>query len=262
MRPIAIIAQHLSDPPPNGLARSLCDAGFDVWVVPNLYHAGEDSWLWSELKKLEGPMAFVMPLHPRPIEALLRRHGVWNAESLAIDSRQVDSEVAAELCSRLKPPPGQGPMRSFDEIITERWYPLVDESRCTHCGSCFQFCLFGVYVIDAEKKVRIANPDKCKAGCPACSRICPQGALMFPLYEKDPAIAGAPGQFPKPDAAARKMYYSRTGQACPKCGRAGKPATKPGARACEECGRPIDSAESDALDALIDGLERIEERRS
>ena len=86
---------------------------------------------------------------------------------------------------------------------------------------------------------------------------------MFPLYDKDPAIAGAPGQFPKPDAAARKMYYARTGLQCPRCGQTGKPPSKTGAAVCEECGRPVvvKGGEPDALDALIDGLERMQERR-
>src|SRR5262249_33966256 len=35
------------------------------------------------------------------------------------------------------------------------------------------------------------NQDNCKRGCPACSRVCPEHAIMFPEY-KTPAIAGAP----------------------------------------------------------------------
>src|SRR4029077_7187755 len=35
------------------------------------------------------------------------------------------------------------------------------------------------------------NQDQCKRGCPACSRVCPEHAIMFPDY-KTPAIAGAP----------------------------------------------------------------------
>ncbi len=35
------------------------------------------------------------------------------------------------------------------------------------------------------------NQDNCKRGCPACSRVCPEHAIIFPDY-KTPAIAGAP----------------------------------------------------------------------
>ncbi|HPA19923.1 MAG TPA: ferredoxin family protein [Verrucomicrobiae bacterium] len=263
MRPTAVLALDASDGRLDELPRHLSDAGFDVWLVPNLYHVAEACELWRDLASLEGGAVFLLPLHPRPIEALLRRHGAWRTECLAVDSRtrEAPAPLAAELSRRLGSPSGAGSIQRRDASAGARWYPLVDESRCTHCGSCFQFCLFGVYEMDERKKVRIVHPDRCKPGCPACSRICPQGALIFALYDKDPAIAGAPGRFPKPDAAARKMYYARTGLPCPRCGQAGKPAPQPGAPACDECGRPRVAAkrDRDELDALLDGLERLQE---
>jgi ferredoxin len=78
-----------------------------------------------------------------------------------------------------------------------------------------QFCLFGVYELDAEEKVTVGNPDRCKTGCPACSRICPQSAIMFPLYEKDAAIAGAPGQFVTPAAQTKGLVEVRSPAAAP-----------------------------------------------
>lgn len=71
-----------------------------------------------------------------------------------------------------------------------RWYPVIDYSRCTNCLECLDFCLFGVYGVDAWQRIVVENPDQCKKGCPACSRVCPQQAIMFPEY-KSPAIAGA-----------------------------------------------------------------------
>ena len=68
---------------------------------------------------------------------------------------------------------------------------MLDGSRCVNCQHCLQFCLFGVYTLDAQGNVAVSRPDQCKPGCPACSRVCPQGAIMFPLYERDAAIAGA-----------------------------------------------------------------------
>lgn len=71
-----------------------------------------------------------------------------------------------------------------------RWYPVVDYSRCTNCLECLDFCLFGVYGVDALERIVTENQDQCKKGCPACSRVCPQQAIIFPEY-KSPAIAGA-----------------------------------------------------------------------
>src|SRR5438132_3962322 len=72
-----------------------------------------------------------------------------------------------------------------------RWYPVIDYSRCTNCMECIDFCLFGVYVVDSLERITVENQDNCKRGCPACSRVCPEHAIMFPDY-KTPAIAGAP----------------------------------------------------------------------
>ena len=43
--------------------------------------------------------------------------------------------------------------------------------------------------LQMQDDLLIEQPDSCRAGCPACSRICPEGAIMFPQHS-DPAIAG------------------------------------------------------------------------
>jgi NAD-dependent dihydropyrimidine dehydrogenase PreA subunit len=72
-----------------------------------------------------------------------------------------------------------------------RWYPVIDYSRCTNCMECIDFCLFGVYGVDGQDRILVENQDSCKKGCPACSRVCPEQAIIFPDY-KTAAIAGAP----------------------------------------------------------------------
>jgi len=72
-----------------------------------------------------------------------------------------------------------------------RWYPVIDYSRCTNCMECLDFCLFGVYGVDKFDQLFVETQDNCKKGCPACSRVCPEQAIMFPEY-KTPASAGAP----------------------------------------------------------------------
>jgi ferredoxin len=65
------------------------------------------------------------------------------------------------------------------------WFPVIDRSRCTGCGTCEDYCLFSVYAIDRQRssseKVCVSSPLNCKTGCPACSRLCPTGALIFPF---------------------------------------------------------------------------------
>src|SRR5581483_12357654 len=87
-----------------------------------------------------------------------------------------------------------GPRFAPEQLLQapgRRWYPVIDYSRCTNCMECLDFCLFGVYGVDVLDRITVENQDNCKKGCPACSRVCPEQAIMFPDY-KTPAIAGAP----------------------------------------------------------------------
>ena len=66
------------------------------------------------------------------------------------------------------------------------WFPVIDYDRCTNCMQCLSFCLFGVYGVDDEKRIQVQNQDNCKTNCPACSRVCPEAAIMFPKYKAGP----------------------------------------------------------------------------
>jgi NAD-dependent dihydropyrimidine dehydrogenase PreA subunit len=79
----------------------------------------------------------------------------------------------------------------IDEPTARRWYPVIDYSRCTNCMECLDFCLFGVYGVDRVETILVEQPDNCRKGCPACSRVCPENAIIFPQH-KTPAIAGSP----------------------------------------------------------------------
>jgi Pyruvate/2-oxoacid:ferredoxin oxidoreductase delta subunit len=66
------------------------------------------------------------------------------------------------------------------------WFPVIDYSRCTNCMQCLSFCLFDVYGVSQERKIEVRNQDNCKTDCPACSRVCPEVAIMFPKYRHAP----------------------------------------------------------------------------
>lgn len=72
---------------------------------------------------------------------------------------------------------------------TDAWYPVIDKERCAECEKCHDFCLFGVYALE-EGRVKVAQPQNCKNNCPACARICPAKAIIFPKYEKSPINGG------------------------------------------------------------------------
>jgi NAD-dependent dihydropyrimidine dehydrogenase PreA subunit len=66
------------------------------------------------------------------------------------------------------------------------WFPVIDYSRCTNCMQCLSFCLFDVYGVSSEQKIQVQNQSNCKTECPACSRVCPEVAIMFPKYRHGP----------------------------------------------------------------------------
>jgi len=66
------------------------------------------------------------------------------------------------------------------------WFPVIDYSRCTNCMQCLSFCLFDVYGVSTEGRIQVRNQDNCKTECPACSRVCPEVAIMFPKYRHGP----------------------------------------------------------------------------
>ena len=87
-------------------------------------------------------------------------------------------------------------LETLDRIRAERsspdapawkpWFPVIDYKRCTNCMQCLSFCLFDVYGVSSEGKIQVQNQSNCKTDCPACSRVCPEVAIMFPKYRHGP----------------------------------------------------------------------------
>lgn len=89
---------------------------------------------------------------------------------------------------------GHAGKASFTQVNADpgwpAWYPVIDYQRCTECGQCADFCLFGVYE-KPGKRVTVTNPQGCKNNCPACARICPATAIIFPKYKNGGAVGGS-----------------------------------------------------------------------
>jgi Pyruvate/2-oxoacid:ferredoxin oxidoreductase delta subunit len=66
------------------------------------------------------------------------------------------------------------------------WFPVIDYDRCTNCMQCLSFCLFDVYGVDEKSVIQVQHENHCKTDCPACSRVCPEVAILFPKYGKGP----------------------------------------------------------------------------
>ncbi len=95
--------------------------------------------------------------------------------------------------SELDPDQALDAARAFRERTDARdleawkpWFPVIDFDRCTNCMQCLTFCLFDVFALDEHKQITVQNESNCKVDCPACARVCPQVAILFPKYEKSP----------------------------------------------------------------------------
>lgn len=69
------------------------------------------------------------------------------------------------------------------------WFPIIEQSACSSCGQCADFCLFGVYQ-HKNKSLKVQSPLSCKNNCPACGRTCPSKAIIFPKLKEDSVLAG------------------------------------------------------------------------
>ncbi len=97
------------------------------------------------------------------------------------DSRSLKTEDVLALAEEMRESTS-----SFKHGDWKPWFPVIDYDRCTNCMQCLSFCLFGVYGVDQEDHIQVQNNDQCKTNCPACSRVCPEAAIMFPKYKSGP----------------------------------------------------------------------------
>lgn len=63
--------------------------------------------------------------------------------------------------------------------MANTWYPVIDYTNCTECGTCVSKCPHGVY--DAKKAPTpvVANPASCVDHCHGCGNRCPVGAITY-----------------------------------------------------------------------------------
>ena len=151
------------------LTRSLLEKGYSVSVVrsADTVIRTEKGVLvllgrFGKERRFSGPgNGNPAPIYFRDIEGL--------------NTEQIINEVEAVRGETKLPQPG----------AWKPWFPVIDYDRCTNCMQCLSFCLFDVYGVH-EDKIQVQNESNCKTDCPACSRVCPEVAILFPKYKSGP----------------------------------------------------------------------------
>jgi len=159
-------------------------AGVDLVLTPDLCRIAAKQP--EELRESDADT--VVACYPRAVKALFDYAGadlprVCDLRNNSIESvlKELELEDAGEADIDL---PGVS-----GEWVP--WFPTIDRERCVACGKCVDFCLFGVYKRDSKnKKIEVCAPQNCKTNCPACARMCPYTAIIFPKHEDSPINGG------------------------------------------------------------------------
>jgi len=135
----------------------------------------------------------ILACHPRAVKLILTYAGIQKFEKISfLNLRQSGTEIASDIFefTEIQHRGNLSNVEISSKPDWSAWYPVLDYSRCSSCGQCADFCLFGVYQKN-NGIVEVINPEACKINCPACARICPQIAIVFPKYVHGGAISGS-----------------------------------------------------------------------
>lgn len=142
----------------------------------------------------DGQPLTVVACYPRAVKWLARFAGCdFDASVVRVLNMRTDN--AESILAALPHAAGAKPLAPLPDVDAGGdwvpWYPALDMDRCVNCKQCLSFCPFGVYGLRDDDRVTVTDPRKCKNNCPACARICPEAAIIFPKAP-DPPINGAP----------------------------------------------------------------------
>ncbi len=135
----------------------------------------------------------IVACHPRAVRALFDAAECPLPEE-GVELLNMKAQSAEDILESLigsVPEPDEAAMdAAMDDILARKdgwmpWFPAIDRGRCRNCRQCLNFCLFGVFGLEG-KKVVVESPENCKTYCPACARVCPDVAIIFPKFKDRP----------------------------------------------------------------------------
>lgn len=172
---------------------ALAASGMDVVAIPDLCQvAAKERALLKDIAA-SGELA-VVACFPRAVKALFDFAGLGKKVKLHFFNMKTSSaeEILGKLkINNLKKRNGNNRLKSKSgQKAWIPWFPVIEYSRCVNCKQCLSFCLFGVYELSDKGKVIVTKPENCKTNCPACAKVCPKSAIIFPKYPDSPINGG------------------------------------------------------------------------
>lgn len=138
---------------------------------------------WAQHKSIR-----IVACYPRAIKWLFHTAGAPLPDKGVefLNMRYDSAEKIISLLSETSTVEKEGNLRLEKTGQWVPWFPVIDYDRCVNCEQCLNFCLFGVYELSEQGRVEVRNPANCKTNCPACARVCPNSAIIFPKYSESP----------------------------------------------------------------------------
>ena len=177
---------------------------------------------------LQTPPGILIACFPRAVRSLLLRAPDITPAMLDrwtfVNLRGMDPDDIAPTLNRLLDSPGDSrpsdpppPLRAPEPDRPsppgappwDPWFPVIDPNRCRRCGQCVNFCLFGVYAGQPGDLPQVVQPENCKNRCPACARICPDAAIIFPRHPDGPINGDTQFDQHRPDEALQAIQTHR-----------------------------------------------------
>lgn len=130
----------------------------------------------SEIAHISPPPDIIIACSQKAVKAICQYMDIPTDDIKIIPTRTENPQQMLQNISKDLP---DGSCSQNKYTLGEAWNPFIDYSKCIDCGQCYEFCIFKVYSRE-NGKIIVTNPEYCKDNCPACARICPANAIVFP----------------------------------------------------------------------------------
>ena len=143
----------ISDDKKDELSEAFKPLGVDIYELHDLcaFSLNEKDFLHEFNKDYDKKL--IAACYPRAIKNMFEQNKVQLSNYEVFNFREARTEqITADISVKID----EKQEESFynikeTELKAPAWYPIIDKERCTLCGQCARFCVFGVYAYNKKK---------------------------------------------------------------------------------------------------------------